>query len=104
VLDVRRATAAPLILYGLRCTWWGSPSEAHRFVHLPSPHGWLYCPLDLCPNCHGPTLPHNANDWRRALDDTADPYRAAVRWGRGQCYPDPDALIAAYQARAGQTR
>ena len=84
-----------LIVYGARCTWWGSPEDAGR----------TGSGLPVCPYCGSPLFQLPAEDWFRGADtfrplpgsvfDGVD-YPAFLRWSRGrQCAPGNEAGMAA---------
>lgn len=73
------------IVYGFRCSWWGSVTEAGRTASgLPG-----------CPQCSGVLMEvEDAGVWWRGVDEAEAAgrrdYRAFITWLQGKCYPTLD--------------
>ena len=84
------------IVYGARCTWWDSIDRIGRTGPGPDGHR-----LPACPHC-GSVLfevPTEVEWWdgvERAEREGREGYRGLIEWSRGKCYPNFDALVAAY--------
>jgi len=81
--------AAPLdrrVVYGARCSWWGSISEV----------GSIGSGLPCCPTCSGVLFEvPSAQEWWAGVDrheaEGRTGYRAFIEWLRGRCFPSLDA-------------
>lgn len=88
------------IPYGARCTWWdGIDKIGRRDGRLP-----------CCPHCRNMLFEvPDEKTWFEGVDRyeaSGNPgYRAMIEWSRGKCFPNLDALKAAYaEAKASQER
>jgi hypothetical protein len=91
------------IVYGARCTWWGSISEV----------GSTGTGLPVCPHCGGVLfeVPDEAGWWQGVDAYEAEGragYRRLIEWARGRCYPvlsdrGPVGVMAdAFEAETGE--
>lgn len=79
----------PRIVYGARCSWWGSIQEAKG---RRNPQGGP--PMPCCPHCGGPLFekPEELSWWAEvkaaAVRNDDEAYVEFIGWLRGKCHPD----------------
>lgn len=81
------------IVAGARCTWWDSIDKVATRNSLP-----------VCPHCGNVLYEFESQeiwDGMVAEHDSVEPgYEALVAWGRGKCFPNYEAVKAAYAKRS----
>ena len=80
------------IVYGARCAWWDSIDQVGKH-----PSG-----LPCCPHCKGMLFQLDSEaEWWGQIDrheaEGHPGYRAMWEWSRGRCFPDFEAMQAAYR-------
>ena len=101
--DEIKEQEAKIIIYGVRCSWWGVFGE-HGTLPTPSGNPGIPC----CPHCRSVLYETVSDEWYKHLDELeaqgCDGYKEFYEWTRqcGRCFRSQVVAAIAYRAETGK--